>query len=344
MFTFAWPYAILLLPLPWLVYRFIKPAQQDNATYLPFPAYHLIKNLKKEGAAKPHHAHYSGIVFLSLIWITLVSAMMRPQMIKELVNQPTQARNLMLAVDVSQSMQIRDMHIQGYAVDRLSAIKLIFSTFIQKRQGDQIGLILFGSQAYLQSPFTLDTHLVEQYLEEAQIGIAGKQTAIGDAIGLTIKRINAQNYQKNLQKPVLILITDGANTAGSISPIEAAELAARQELKIYTIGIGAESPLNQSLFDSFFTMQRGSSLDETTLKHIAKLTGGEYFRAKTAKDLERIYALINALEPVESKPLYFKLYRDFYFIPLAIAILIVIIWLLLSTMLKIRISYIQKSG
>ena len=328
MFTFLWPYLVLLLPLPWLVYRFMPPAKKSSQDYIPFPFYHLLCQADdRTGNTKIAHNRIR-ICWLSLIWLGLVLALMRPQIAAEHANTPTDTRNLMLAVDLSDSMRTQDMRVQGYATDRLTVIKLILSTFIEERQGDQIGLILFGRKAYLQSPFTMDTQLIQQYLNEAAIGLAGKQTAIGDAIGLTLKRMHQQTYRTAKQKPVLILVTDGTNTAGAIAPLAAAELAAKQQLKIYTIGIGADPNTSQNILDHFFNGQQTSDLDETTLQRIAQMTGGQYFRARTAADLTDIYDTLNQLEPVSGKPAYFRLYRNLHFIPLAMATLLAIMLLL----------------
>lgn len=340
MFTFLWPYFILLLPLPWLVYRFVPRAKHPSRGYLPFPFYSLLQQAKDQAGDHKNQVRrmwpYGRLLCLSLIWLGLVLALMRPQIAEEQARQPVHARNLMLAVDLSASMRAQDLQIQGYATDRLTVVKSIFSEFIEQRQGDQLGLILFGSQAYLQSPFTMDRHLIRQYLNEASIGIAGKKTAIGDAIGLTLKRMNNLVDTEAQQKPVLILITDGANTAGAVSPVEAAELAAKQQLKIYTIGIGADPGTGQSLLNQFFDMPSFSDLDEATLQHIARITGGRYFRARTATDLADIYHILNQLEPASGKPVYLRLYRNLHFIPLAVAVILAIILLLLQAAFRIQ--------
>ncbi|NOY14560.1 MAG: VWA domain-containing protein, partial [Deltaproteobacteria bacterium] len=234
-------------------------------------------------------------LFLALLcWVLLVGAGARPQWLGEPFEMPVSGRDLMLAVDLSGSMQIEDFELHGRQVDRLTALKSVAEPFIEQRVGDRIGLILFGEQAYLQAPLSFDRTMVRQLLDEAVIGLAGDRTAIGDAIGLALKRLK----KGEARHQVLILLTDGANTAGTLPPLKAAELAAREGLKIYTIGIGAEQmEIPGFLFSR--TVNPSSDLDEKTLKAIAATTGGRYFRARDSAELEKIYKLLDQLEPVE---------------------------------------------
>jgi Ca-activated chloride channel family protein len=189
--------------------------------------------------------------------------------------------------------------------------------FINRRAGDRLGLILFGTQAYLQTPLTFDRKTVMTLLDESAIGLAGDNTAIGDAIGLAVKRL--KNQQVNSR--VLILLTDGANTAGEVSPLKAAELAAENQLKIYTIGIGAD----EMLVRSFFGAQKvnpSQDLDEKTLTAIAEKTGGVYFRARNTDELNKIYQLLDQLEPVEKDKQYFRPRSELYYWPLTGALLL----------------------
>jgi Ca-activated chloride channel family protein len=230
----------------------------------------------------------------------------------------------MLAVDLSGSMREQDFILEGRRVDRLSATKVVAGEFIKQRAGDRIGLILFGTQAYLQAPLTFDRQTVTTLLYEALINIAGEQTAIGDAIGLAIKRLKDIAGDR-----ILILLTDGTNTAGEISPIKAAELAAQLDLKIYTVGIGPDKRSGAS----FFGMLRGrrSGIDEKTLVLIAKKTGGRYFHASNTTELAKVYRQIDSLEPVESDARTYRPRQALFYWPLGTSlILMALIMLALS--------------
>jgi Ca-activated chloride channel family protein len=258
-----------------------------------------------------------GAFLLALSWLLLVTAKARPQWVGEALELPVSGRDLMMAVDLSGSMQVEDFRINGKTVDRLTATKYVAGDFIQQRQGDRMGLILFGRNAYLQTPLTFDLTTVKTLLMESAIGLAGKETAIGDAIGLAIKRLKDNEESSK----VLILLTDGANTAGEVAPLKAAELAANYGLKIYTIGIGADEMIRES----FFGRQRinpSQDLDEKTLTAIAQQTGGQYFRARDIEALSEIYKKLDQLEPVEVESQTFRPIKALFMWPLALALLI----------------------
>ena len=311
---FAWPWLLLCLPLPWIVRRLLPASRNhhDQALHVPFLDDFTPLQQSRGGLYKSRWL----LLIASLAWCCLIIAAARPQWTGEAVDIPLTGRELMLAVDLSGSMAIEDFEINGQQVNRLQAVKQVAGDFIQQRQGDRIGLILFGDQAYLQTPLTFDTRTVNSMLQEALIGIAGRATAIGDSIGLAIKRLNNQSAQSR----VLILLTDGENTAGEVSPLKAAELAASQNLKIYTIGVGAASREVGGLF--FSRNIRNNEIDEKTLTEIAHLTGGRYFRAHNAQELNQIYALIDQLEPIEQQSQSFRPVKSLYIWPLALALLI----------------------
>ena len=221
----------------------------------------------------------------------------------------------MLAVDLSGSMDQKDFELAGRRVDRLTATKAVASDFITRREGDRIGLILFGERAYLQVPLTLDRETVKILLMEAFIGLAGEKTAIGDAITLAVKRIHDQ--EEDAGEQVLVLLTDGANTAGEVDPMKAAELAAQVGLRIYTIGIGAEQLEVASIIGGRRRVNPSADLDEDTLTGIAELTGGRYFRATDTATLQDIYRLVDELEPVEEPESGFRPVKSLYYWPLA---------------------------
>jgi Ca-activated chloride channel family protein len=248
----------------------------------------------------------------------LVLACARPQWLGEPIEQAISGRDLMMAVDLSRSMEAQDFILNKRPVDRLTAIKAIASDFINRRVSDRIGLILFGTQAYLQTPLTFDRKTVQTLLNEAVIGLAGDNTAIGDAIGLAVKRLKNQPDNSH----VLILLTDGANTAGEVTPLKAAELAAANKLKIYTIGIGADEMLVPSLFGNR-KVNPSQDLDEKTLIKIAESTGGYYYRARNTDELNNIYMRLDELEPVEKDKQYFRPRTELYMYPLALALALV---------------------
>lgn len=329
MIQFIWPWVAILLPLPLLI-RFILPTKstlKDAALRIPFMEDFnaTVTTDKVSKINKPL------MLLASIAWCLLILAAARPQWLGEPVELPISGRDLMMAVDLSGSMQVEDFKINRQTVNRLQATKHVASEFIKSRQGDRIGLILFGRQAYLQTPLTFDRNTVNVLLNEAAIGLAGQETAIGDAIGLAIKRLvdldntsTDLSQNKEAQSRVLILLTDGANTAGEITPIKAAELAASNNLKIYTIGIGADEMIR----NSFFGAQRinpSADLDEKTLKAIADKTGGRYFRARDTKELSKIYSLLNKLEPTEKESQNFRPISSLYYWPLSIALIIAFI-------------------
>lgn len=328
MIQFIWPWIAVLLPLPLLV-RFIFPAKntlKDAALKIPFMN-DFNSTVTTEKVTKKN---LPLMMLATIAWCLLILAATRPQWLGEPVELPISGRDLMMAVDLSGSMQVEDFKINRQTVNRLEATKYVASEFIKSRQGDRVGLILFGRQAYLQTPLTFDRSTVNILLQEAAIGLAGQETAIGDAIGLAIKRLvdldgsQSDTQENESQSRVLILLTDGANTAGEITPIKAAELAASSNLKIYTIGIGADEMIRQS----FFGAQRvnpSADLDEKTLKAIAKKTGGRYFRARDTKELQKIYSLLNKLEPTEKESQSFKPITALYYWPLTAAIIIAFI-------------------
>jgi Ca-activated chloride channel family protein len=208
------------------------------------------------------------------------------------------------------------MRWEDEEVDRLTLVKHLLGDFIEGRQGDRVGLILFGSKAYLQAPLTFDRRTVRTWLDEAVIGIAGKNTAIGDAIGLSVKRLR----QRPADSRVLVLVTDGANTGGEIDPMIAARLAAEEGIKIYPIGIGADP--QQGGIAGLFGLNPGLDLDEPSLRAIAEVTGGDYFRARDSAELRAIEQQLDRLEPVAQQPTLARPALALYAWPLSAALLL----------------------
>jgi len=317
MIHFEWPLLILALPLPLLI-RWLLPAdmpEQQAALKVPFLDDFAL------GEAKSVTQNQQWPLLLAMLaWLLLIFACMRPQWMGEPIEQAVSGRDLMLAIDLSQSMDVEDFIVERNRVDRLTATKNIATQFINRRAGDRLGLILFGTQAYLQTPLTFDRKTVTILLNESAIGLAGESTAIGDAIGLAVIRLRKQQADSR----VLVLLTDGANTAGEVTPLKAAELAAENGLKIYTIGIGADEMIVRSFFGNR-KVNPSQDLDEKTLKAIADKTGGRYFRARNTQELDKIYRILDELEPVEKDKQYFRPKTELYFWPLAAALLLAFI-------------------
>jgi len=315
MISLYWPWILTLLPLPLLIRRFMPAAtqQQDAALRVPF-----IEDFEGGTSTTGSPPRKNLLIWLAAIaWVMLVLATARPQWLGDPLELPMSGRDLMLAVDLSRSMEEEDFQLANKWVNRLVATKKVAGEFIERREGDRIGLILFGEHAYLQTPLTFDRETVKTLLYESAIGLAGRSTAIGDAIGLGIKRLQNRPSENR----VLILLTDGANTAGEIEPIRAAELAARKQVKVYTIGIGADEIIVRSFFGNR-RVNPSRDLDEKTLKAIAEKTGGRYFRARDINELKGIYRLLDELEPIEQEKKLFRPVRALYPWPLGVALLL----------------------
>ena len=315
---FHWSWAFLLLPLPWLV-RWILPATNREQAALKVSSLNQWQQQHAESMTAPTAQSWSPWVLPLLMWFGLVAALARPYWLGDVIEMPVSGRDMLLSVDISGSMAREDMIIEGREVTRLQAIKHVLDDFITRRQGDRLGLILFASNAYVQSPLTFDRETIRTYMEEAQIGLAGKETAIGDAIGLGTKRL----LKHPADSRVMILLTDGANTAGEVSPEEAARLAAENGVRIYTIGLGAERMEVAGMFGfGSRTINPSRDLDESLLRSIATDSGGAYFRARNLKELAGIYQLIDQLEPTEKDPEIFRPQQNLYHWPLAFALVI----------------------
>ena len=317
-FEFAWPWMFSAVLLPLVSWYFLPRAAEQNPSALFFPHGNVLNGLR--GPASFNRKKLLQLLAV-VSWLLLVTAAARPQWIGESIQLPVAGRSLMLAVDISGSMTTEDMLINNQAVPRLVAVKAVASDFISKREGDYLGLILFGRNAYLQSPLSYDRNTLRILLNEAVVGLAGKETAIGDAIGLAVKRLRKQPAENR----VLVLLTDGANTAGHVDPIKAAELAASESIRIYTIGVGGDGVRIRGLFG---LQVGGSDLDERSLQIIADTTGGRYFRARNLHELEQIYRLLDEIEPVSDDTQTFRPVKELYQWPLATAILLSLLILL----------------
>ncbi len=317
MWTFAWWWLLAALPVPWLVRRFWPPQTIEHDVALRVPAAAEFAELEHGGrGVGPRRWRLAA---LSIVWTLAVLAAARPQFVGEPIALPMTGRDLLLAVDLSGSMEEQDFQIQGQWVDRLTALKAVAREFIARRVGDRVGLILFGREAYLQTPLTFDRQTVQTLLDEAVIGLAGKETAIGDAIGLAIRTLDDAGVESG--RRVLVLLTDGANTAGEVEPLKAADLAAQRNMVIHTIGMGADALTVRSLF-GLRQINPSADLDEATLTAIAERTGGRYFRARDTQELAAIYDVIDQLEPAESDAAGFRPVKELFYWPLGLALAI----------------------
>jgi len=311
-------WALAALPLPLLAWFWLPRAQQSNPGALRVPFYAAL--MRGRASAAGAHARRWTLWLAMLAWLLLVLAAARPQWLGEPLPLPLAGRDLLLAVDISGSMREEDMVIGNQVVDRLTAVKAVAGDFIDRREGDRIGLILFGQQAYLQTPLTFDRATARTLLFESAVGLAGRETAIGDAIGLAVKRLRDAPAAER----VLVLLTDGANTAGSIAPLKAAELAEGAGIRIHTIGVGGDP---RSAFG--LTMGR-NPLDEGTLRAIAKATGGRYFFAANRQALEQVYTELDKLTPRQVETISHRPQRELFQWPLAVALVLSMLFQLLQ--------------
>jgi len=320
MIEWIWPWMLLLAPLPLLVRRLLPPARSQQPA-LRAPFYAEWQEMSETQVGRSVRSGALPTLALWLLWLLLLLAAARPMWIGEPIELPNSGRDLMIAVDISGSMRIEDMQVGQSLVPRVDAVRQVGAQFISQRSGDRLGLILFGTNAYVQSPLSFDTSTVERFLSEAQIGFAGEETAIGDAIGLAVKRLK----ERPAESRVLILLTDGQDTASSVKPIDAAQLAATLGIRIYTIGIGADSLTMPGLFGSSFGSRQvnpSAELDEASLQQIAQLTGGEYFRARNPQELANIYQLLDQLEPVEQETTLYRPRQALGYLPLLAALML----------------------
>ncbi len=317
MLSFAWPWMIFLLPMPWLLLFLLKKSKKAQAVAptISFPKVQQVQraytNTNLGSAPRPIWLQ----IIVSISWILLVICLMRPELINDIAYSNNVGYDLMLAVDLSRSMDIVDFNENGRPLSRIAATKKVVTNFVQNREGDRIGLIVFAEQAFMTIPLTLDTKAVSKLLNNLIVGMAGERTAIGDAIG-----IGVQNLRKRPEASrILILLTDGEDTASRIPPLEAAQIASKANIKIYTIGVG-------------------NKLDETLLEKIATMTGGIYYQVTNVNTLEKVYQQIDQLEKSESAQKVLLIKTPLYHGFLA-ACLLVVTYLFISKGVKKRGAY-----
>ena len=312
MLHFEWWWIVTIWPLPLLLRWTLPSATQRQQAALLVPVFEQLQS----ASSRKHGKRDSSLRFVlaMLMWCLLVVACMRPQWLGELADIPLTGRDLMLGLDISGSMREQDFEIRGRTVERMDAARVVASEFVAQREGDRVGLILFGDNAQVQTPLTYDLETVQHFITESMVGLIGQSTALGDAIGLAVKRLK----ERPADSRVFILLTDGANTAGAVTPIEAAKVALQFGIRIHTIGVGAEQVVVRDLFGSR-VVNPSRALDEETLQEIADITGGKYFRARNTQEMVSIYDEINQLEPSEIGGLQQRPMSELYFWPLSLA-------------------------
>ncbi|SNZ07517.1 vWA domain-containing protein [Cohaesibacter gelatinilyticus] len=314
MITFLWPLAFLLLPLPLIIRKLAKPIAPSQAGALMVPFFNQLFANRASGNNIAKTSIWRGLLS-SLIWLLLVGALVRPAFVGPEVPLPAEGRDIMMAIDLSGSMEQDDFALNGRRATRLDVVKAAADDFIDRRKGDRVGLVLFSNRAYLQAPLTFDRQVVRELLDQAQVGLTGQKTAIGDAIAVSVKRLK----DRPAKGRVLILLTDGASNEGVMEPLKAAALAKELGIRIYTIGVGGEARAVNTAFGRQL-VNPSQDLDEGTLREIAAETGGKYFRATDVAGLAAIYEDINKLEPVSGDPLHVRPEVALFFWPAGLAL------------------------
>jgi len=325
MFELANPWILLILPLPLLIWYLVPQAKASFTAALKVPFYDAMQSIMQQ--QQRSIASQASLVIPAIIWLLLVIALSGPRWVGEPLPVKREGYNIMMALDLSGSMEMADMILHNRPVSRLMVVKRAAEHFVEDRKGDRIGLILFGTQAYLQTPLTYDRHSVLMRLEDATVGLAGKTTSIGDAVGLAVKRL--EDVPK--QGRIIILLTDGANNSGVITPLKAAELAKDDGIKIYTIGLGAESDPRAMIADNFLDLNASADLDEDTLKKMAQMTGAQYFRATDPESLHAIYQTINQLERIKQDNATIRPQKEYYPWFTGFALLFIFLWIIVRT-------------
>jgi len=305
MFVLACPWALLGLLLPWLLWLLLPAVKAQVSAALKVPFFAAMQTLTQED--KTFLTKRKHIGWLLLAWCFFMVALAGPKWVGEPRPLSRDSYNIMLVLDISPSMGVNDMVEHGHRETRLFAVKRAAKQFVTNRVGDKIGLILFGEQAYLLTPLTYDRHNVAQRIEDASVGLAGKSTSMGDAIGLAVKRLQ----QAPAEGRMIVLLTDGVSNSGVLSPEKAAALAQSEHIQVNTIGL--HSSLDPRSFDGLFlSMSGGADLDEETLRNVAKTTGGHYFRATDPASLGKIYAHIDQMTRVKQDQAEIRPQYDYY--------------------------------
>jgi Ca-activated chloride channel family protein len=317
MFEFAWPWLLLLLPLPILAWWLLPPfrARQASVQVPFFERLAAATGQTPQRGAVVLQRRVVQMIVAALIWILVIAALARPQWVGDPVTRELSARDLILAIDISGSMDQRDFRTaNGEMLTRLEGVKRVINEFIARRRGDRVALILFGTRPYVQVPFTQDLQTAQELLEQAQVGMAGQQTAIGDTIGLAIKTFAGSSAKQKL----VILLTDGNDTASRVPPEHATDIARQNEVAIYTVGVGDPAASGEN------------RVDLSVLQAVAATTGGHFFRAEDGAQLQAIYADIDRLAPAKLQTLSWRPKLPLFQWPLGAAVILSLsLWLVL---------------
>ncbi|WP_199775605.1 VWA domain-containing protein [Microbulbifer pacificus] len=314
--SFAAPWTFLLLPLPLLVW-WLTPPHRERVPAIRVPFFQRITDrlgLTPGTGSTVRGRRSWQWIFAALIWLFIVTALARPEREGEAVTIQKPARDLILAVDISGSMEQQDfVGADGSRQQRLAGVKGVLEEFLKGRAGERVALIVFGSRAFVQAPLTTDLDTVLELLQQTDVGMAGPHTALGDAIGLAIRQFESSEVKQRL----LILLSDGSDTASRMSPLNAAAIAAQRQVRILTIGVG--DPQGES----------ENRLDEETLKAIARRTGGEFYFANDQQALTSVYRQIDALVPKKIDSETYRPHRSLAHWPLAAALVLSLLGLAL---------------
>jgi len=323
MLEFAWPWMGLLLLVPvgmWLLNHnraYTSTDTRERNTTLLHPELHNLQaafHTQRPTITIGTRVYY---LLLTLLWVGLVTALMRPQWLEPHTEERSEGYDLMLAVDTSHSMDAMDFTVAGSQVSRMQVVKGVIGRFIEGRRDDRVGLIIFGSRAFVLSPLTLDREAVRHLLDDLVPGIAGDGTAMGDAIGLGVKKLR----ERPPGSRVLVLIADGENTAGTIPPLVAAQLAAREGIRIYAIGVGSDQKDVPIMENGRLITRDDLGFDEAVMRKIAETTDGAYFRGTDTSALESIYRRIDELEKSRAESRTVMIPHPLYRWPLGLALL-----------------------
>lgn len=331
MYRLEHPWMLALLPLPLVIY-WLLPAykeEQDSLRLTFFDYFTSSLGLKPQHQAVILRTNWLEKIVYPLSWVLVVLALARPQFIEPPIQKIEPGRDLMLALDISQSMETPDFHTaDGKRMRRVDAVKQVVADFIRRRQHDRIGLIVFGQAAYPVTPFTLDHDACLQMLSQIDAGMAGPQTMIGDAIGLAIKQFNASDAKQR----ALILLTDGNDTGSRMPPRRAAEIAKENNITIHVVGLGDPHATGED------------KVDYAALNQIAKATGGQVFRGENRVELEKAYDVLDKITPQNFKTLSYQPRRELYMYPLGIALLLVVGYNLLMLVIGLVLQLIRRGG
>jgi len=329
MISLAYPQILWLLLLPLLVQQILPVAGKMYGDALQVP---FVTDITRINSGNKYRLRYNAgkvqktfkMLFLCLIWAFFVLALCRPQWVGEPHKARHESRDIMLVVDISPSMLEKDFVYQGRLFSRIAAVKSVVSSFADNRTDDRIGLLVFGTRAYQQVPLTYDRQSLKEVLYAIDAGMAGNSTSIGDAVGLALKNLIAD--ETPVKNKIIVLLTDGENNDGQLSFLQATQLAAQEDVKIYTIGMAND----YMTLGGLFQFPTNSGLDEEGLKRLAEVTKGNYFRVKDVRSLYAVYDEINRIEAQEKEGNWVQEKRDLFYYPAALGVLLLFLLVVLG--------------